>query len=177
MSHIKTTAAGVGATFVGAAVAAFIGMGSAYADDSLTPDPYEDLFGGSGTVGLSAGQIRDDASLDTQLAAQSLGNAASFDAYVDNFEEAGTAHPLTQLIYGLDPSAFAVQHDPDITGYLTAAAGSVDGVSDAGGYLVPDDFLGYVAVDLDAFLLNPTGLGPLLLGPVIDLLLGFPASP
>jgi hypothetical protein len=63
-----------------------------------------------------------------------------------------------------------VQFDPDIAGYLTDAFGP----GDAGGYLVPDDALGYLATDLDFFLLSPTGLDPALLGPVLDTLLGFP---
>ncbi len=48
-----------------------------------------------------------------------------------------------------------IQHDADIIGTV---AGS------GGGFLVPDDFLGYLATDLDYFLLTPTGLDPLALG-------------
>ena len=174
MSRKHSTALGFSAAISGAAVAAFISMGTAHADDSLlAPDGFQDMFGAPGTAGLSAGQIADNVSLDEQAFLNGPGNAGAFDTAVDTFESTGTAHPLTQAIFALDPSAFAVQHDVDITGYLTAA----QGVGDAGGYLVPDDFLGYVATDLDAFLLNPTGLGPLLLGPLIDVLLGFPASP
>jgi hypothetical protein len=169
MSRKHSTALGISAAMSGAAVAAFVSMGTAHAD----ADGYEDMFGAPGTAGLSSAQTADNLALDTSAFEQNPGNAASFDTLVDSFESTGTAHPLTQLIFAIDPSAFAVQHDADITGYLTAAQGA----GDAGGYLVPDDFLGYTAVDLDAFLLNPTGLGPLLLGPLIDVLLGFPASP
>lgn len=176
MSRKHSTAFSIGAALGGAAVAAFVSMGTAHAVPG-DADGYQDLFGAPGTPGLSPAQTADNLALDTAAAQSNLGNAQSFDTLVDSFESTGTAHPLTQLIYALDPSAFAVQHDADIVGYLTAANGSVDGVSDAGGYLVPTDFLGYTAVDLDAFLLNPTGLGPLLLGPLIDLLLGFPAAP
>ena len=173
MSRKHSTALGISAAVAGAAVAAFVGMGTAHADDSLTPDGYQDLFGAPGTTGLSAGQAADNVSLDEHAFLNNAGSAGAFDSAVDSFESTGTAHPLEQLVWGLDPSTFVVQHDADIAGYLTAA----NGAGDAGGYLVPDDFLGYVATDLDAYLLNPTGLGPLLLGPLIDVLLGFPASP
>jgi hypothetical protein len=141
------------------ATAAMIGLGSApaaHADDTLTPDGYSDLFGASGP------QAADDHSLDLQLFDQNPGTAASFDQAVDTFQ-ASDAHGIADLIYALDPSAFTVATDPDIVGTLAG-----------GGYLVPDDFLGYLATDLDFFLLNPTGLDPLLLAPVIDTLLGSP---
>lgn len=173
MSRKHSTALGLGAALGGAAVAAFVSMGTAHA--VIDADPYQDLFGAPGTEGLSAGQIRDNVALDASSFTSNPTGTASFDTLVDNFEESGTAHPLTQAIFALDPSAFAVQYDSDIDGYLpTSIAPIMDGVH---GYLVPTDFLGYTAVDLDAFLLNPTGLGPLLLGPIIDLLLGFPAAP
>jgi hypothetical protein len=175
MSRKHSTAVGFGTAMAGAAVAAFLSMGTAHADDSLVPDGYQDLFGAPGTAGLSAGQAADNVSLDEQAALNNLGSAGAFDAAVDRFEEAGTAHPLTEAIFALDQSAFVVQYDSDIDGYLpTSIAPEVAGLH---GYLVPDDFLGYLAVDLDAYLLNPTGLGPALLGPLIDVLLGFPASP
>ncbi|MGA8547336.1 MAG: hypothetical protein WB785_19045 [Mycobacterium sp.] len=162
MSRKHSTALGFSAAISGAAVAGFISMGTAHAD----ADAYEDLFGGPGTIGLSAGQIRDNVALDQSMFESNPGNAAAVDTLVDNFEASGTAHPLEQLFFGLDPSAYVTQVDPDIAGYLPG-----------GGYLVPDDFLGYLGTTLDADLLNPTGLGPLLLGPLIDVLLGFPASP
>lgn len=173
MSRKHSTALGIGAALGGAAVAAFVSMGTAQADDSLAPDPYQDLFGAPGTIGLSSSQIAANVASDEQLFLTNPTGAAAFDVGVDAFEHSGTSHALTQTIFALDPSAFVVQHDPDIAGYLTDAAGA----GAAGGYLVPTDFLGYVATDLDAFLLNPTGLGPLLLGPLLDLLLGFPAAP
>jgi len=168
MSRKHSTALGIGAALGGAAVAAFFSMGTAQALPGDF-DGYEDLFGGPGTSGISPAQIASNVALDTAAAQSNLPNAQAVDTLIDSFESTGTAHPLTQLVYGLDPSTFAVQFDPDIDGYLTGA--------NAGGYLVPTDFLGYVATDLDAYLLNPTGLGPLLLGPLIDLLLGFPANP
>src|SRR5947209_390544 len=171
MSRKHSTA--IVAALGGAAVAAFGGMGTAHADDALTPDWFQDLFGAPGTAGLSAGQTADNVSLDEQLFLNNPGGAGAFDVAVDSFENTGTAHPLEQLFWGIDHSAYVVQFDPDVTGYLTAA----NGAGDAGGYLVPDDFLGYLGTTLDADLLNPTGLGPLLLGPLIDVLLGFPASP
>ncbi|MGB6206435.1 hypothetical protein [Mycobacterium sp.] len=165
MSRKHSTALGFGAAISGAAVAGFISMGTAHAD----ADFYEDVFGAPGTSGLALGQAADNVALDQAMFASNPGNATAVDILGDSFENSGTAHPLEQLFFGLDPSAYQVQFDPDITGYLTGA--------NAGGYLVPDDFLGYLGTTLDADLLNPTGLGPLLLGPLIDVLLGFPASP
>jgi hypothetical protein len=164
MSRKHSTALGIGAAMGGAAVATFLSMGMAHADDSLVPDGWSDLFGSSGP------QAADDASLDHQMFLANPGEAASFDQAVDTFESQGLDHGITQLINAVDPSAFTVQFDPDIQGYLLTPA------ADAGGYLVPDDFLGYLATDLDFFALNPLGLDPVLLGPLIDTLLGFPAS-
>ena len=168
MSRKHSTALGFGTAMAGAAVAAFIGMGTAHAVPG-DADGYQDLFGGPGTAGLSPAQIADNVALDNAAAQSNLGNAQAFDTLVDSFENTGTAHPLEQLFFALDPSAYQAQFDPDIAGYLTGIH--------AGDYLVPDDFLGYLGTTLDADLLNPTGLGPLLLGPLIDVLLGFPANP
>jgi hypothetical protein len=170
MSNKKFTA--VGAVMGGAAVAAFLSMGTANAVPALDTDGYSDLFGGAGTTGLTAGQIATNTAMDSELASSNLGAAQAFDTAVDLFEHTGTDHGVTQLISALDPHAFVVQFDPDIAGYLTSAFGP----GDAGGYLVPDDFLGYLATDLDFFLLSPTGLDPALLGPIIDTLLGFPTA-
>ena len=161
MSRKHSTALGVGAAAAGAAVAAFISMGTAHADDTLTPDGYSDLFGATGTPGYPNAAGMDNASLDAQLFDQNPGQAASFDQYVDTFES-NNDHAIANLINALDPSAFVTQHDPDIVGTLFG-----------GGYLVPDNSLGYLATELDAFLLNPTGLG-FLLSPVIEILVGSP---
>jgi hypothetical protein len=168
MSRKNSTARAVGAAIGGAAVAAFIGMGTAHATPALDADGYSDLYGATGTPGILFGQTATDTALDSELFSQNPGAATAFDTAVDLFQSTGTDHGVTQLINALDPSAFQVQFDPDITGYLTGA--------DAGGYLVPDDFLGYLATDLDFFLLSPLGLDPALLGPVIDTLLGFPTA-
>jgi hypothetical protein len=162
MSRKHSTAIGIGTAMAGAAIAAFVGMGTAQADDTLTPDGYTDLLGGGNLP-----QATDDASLDAQLFDQNPGYAASFDESVDNFQSSPFDHGLQSLIYALDPSAFTIQHDPDIIGTV---AGS------GGGFLVPDDTLGYLATDLDYFLLTPTGLDPLALGAIIDTLLGSPPS-
>jgi hypothetical protein len=148
---------GVSAAVAGAAVAAFLSMGNAYADT----DGYSDLFGAIGTPGYPTAAGLDNASLDTQLFDQNPGQALAFDQYVDTFES-NNDHAVANLINALDPAAFVTQHDADITGTLLG-----------GGYLVPDDSLGYLATELDAFLLNPTGLG-FLLSPVIEILLGSP---
>jgi hypothetical protein len=170
MSQKNSTALAVGAAIGGAAVAAFLSMGTAHAVVGLDTDGYSDLFGASGTPGILFGQTATDTALDSELLSQSPGNAAAFDTAVDLFQSTGTDHGVTQLIAALDPHAFVVQFDPDIAGYLTNGFGP----GDAGGFLVPDDFLGYLATDLDFFLLSPTGLDPALLGPVLDTLLGFP---
>ncbi|HEU0190054.1 MAG TPA: hypothetical protein VFR17_02110 [Mycobacterium sp.] len=152
----------------GAIAAALIGLGAAglahadqivVTDPSPEPDGYTDLFGGGGNLPQTA----DDVSLNEQLFANNPGAATAFDLSVDNFQSQAGDHPITNLINGLDPSAFAIEHDPDIVGTLQG-----------GGFLVPDDFLGYLAVDLDYFLLTPTALAPALLGPVIDTLAGSP---
>jgi hypothetical protein len=158
MSRKHSTALGFGTAMAGAAVAAFIGIGTAHADDTLAPDGYSDLFGSSGP------QAADNASLDAQLFDQNPGYAASFDESVDNFQSSPFDHALQSLIYAIDPSAFTLQSDPDIVGTVNAAHQ----------FLVPDDFLGYLVTDLDYFLLTPTGLDPLALGAIIDTLLGSP---
>src|SRR5947209_2334566 len=152
MSRKNSTALAVGAAVGGAAVAAALSMGTAHAVVG-DADGYEDLFGGPGTIGISAGQIRDNVALDAAMAQQNLGNAQAFDTLVDNFENSGTAHPLEQLFFGLDPSSYVTQFDPDINGYLPNA---VDAATGLHGYLVPDDFLGYLGTALDVDLLNPT---------------------
>jgi hypothetical protein len=149
---------GVSAAVAGAAVAAFLSMGNAYAD----ADGYSDLFGAIGTTGYPTSAGLDNASLDAQLFDQNPGQALAFDQFVDTFES-NNDHPIADLIYSLDHSAFLLQSDPDIVGTASAT----------GQYLVPDDSLGYLATELDAFLLNPTGLG-FLLSPVIEILLGSP---
>jgi hypothetical protein len=159
MSQRNSTALAVGASIGGAAIAAFVSMGTAHAVGDA--DGYSDLFGATGTPGVVATQGAADSSLDTQLFDQNPGDAASFDQAVDSFQ-AFDDHPIAGLINSIDPAAFVTQTDPDIVGTLAG-----------GGYLVPDDFLGYLATDLDFFVLNPTGLG-FLLSPVVDLLLGSP---
>jgi hypothetical protein len=160
MSRKHSTALGVGAAVAGAAVAAFISMGTAYAVGDA--DGYTDLLGGGNLP-----QAADNASLDTQLFDNNPGGAAAFDASVDNFQSSPFDHGLQSLIFALDPSSFVIQHDADIIGTV---------LNTDGGYLVPDNFLGYLATDLDYFLLTPTGLDPLLLGAVIDTLLGSPPA-
>jgi len=49
----------------------------------------------------------------------------------------------------------------------------ITGTLPDGAYLVPEDSLGYLATEVDAFLLNPTGLDDLV-SPVIEILLGSP---
>jgi hypothetical protein len=167
MSQKNSTARAVGAAIGGAAIAAFVGMGTAHAVVG-DADGWEDLLGAPDTTGLAAGQGAANAAYDLELFDNNPGSAAAFDVAVDSFEHTGTEHAITQLVDSIDHNAFVVQFDPDFTGYLTGV--------DAGGYLVPDDFLGYLATDLDFFLLNPTGLDPALLGPLVESLLGFPTG-
>lgn len=173
MSHKQFTA--IGAALGGAAVAAFVGMGTAHADpvldtyaidplivqagDTFTPnDAYDMLFGAYGTQGV------ENASLDLADAQQNLTGYEGFTTAVIAFEQTAGDHGLENLIYALDPSAFYEQTTAGITGTLFDAGGA---------YLVPDDFLGYLATGLDYGLLTPTGLD-YVLTPLIDLLAGQP---
>jgi hypothetical protein len=164
MSRKNPTAMGIGAAISGAAIAAFIGMGTAHADPSGSIDNpfvntdtggYSELFGGTGTV---QGAI--DAQDDVTLAAGSSSDAAAFSSNVVAFEDV-VDHPLADIIQAIDPEAFVYQVSTGID-----PTGSIDGA-----YLVPDDSLGYLATSLDYFLLSPTGLGDLL-GPIGEILLG-----
>ena len=76
----------------------------------------------------------------------------------------------SNLIYAVDPSAFYLQTTEGVMGTVSE---TVSGVS--GAYLVPDDFLGYLATGLDYGLLTPTGLD-YVLTPLIDLLAGSPVA-
>jgi len=154
----------IGAALGGAAVAAFVGMGTAQAipGTELDTDGYSDLYGAVGNENITAAQGAANAALDQQLFLQDPTTALSFDHAVDIFESSDV-HALADLINALDPSSFAVQYDPDIVGTFDAL----------GGYLVPDDALGYLAQSVDFFLLDPTGLG-FLLSPVIEILAGSP---
>jgi hypothetical protein len=166
MSRLNPTAVGIGAAIGGAAMAALIGMGTAQADPTGTLDNpfvntdtggFSELFGGTGTV-----QGANDLSADTQLADMNSGDAAAFSTQVATFED-NLDHPIASLIHDIDPSAFEYQISPDID--------PVGSVPTDPAYLVPDDSLGYLATELDFFLLNPTGLGDLL-GPIGEILLG-----
>jgi len=146
-------------TAVGGALAvAALSMGTAHADPFLdpypAPDPYDVLFGAMGSQGAS------NALLDTNLAISNPSGDLTFMNDVAAFEAAPFEHGVENLINAIDPSAFSDQVTTGITGTLSD-----------GGYLVPENFLGYLATDLDYFALNPTRLD-YLLGPVIDLLLG-----
>jgi hypothetical protein len=179
MSHKHSTA--IGTALGGAAIAAFVGMGTAHADPSVTVDPYFDsasiitagdkfspndaydiLFGSASTQGT------DNAALDLSDAQSNLTGYEGFTTAVQTFEQTAGDHGLENLIYALDPSAFYLQTTDGVTGTV---AETVSGVT--GAYLVPDDFLGYLATGLDYGLLTPTGLD-YVLTPLIDLLAGSP---
>jgi hypothetical protein len=179
MSHKYSTA--IGAALGGAAVAAFVGMGTAQASPTITIDPYSDvaaiaglgdkitpndaydiLFGSASTQGM------DNAALDLSDAQANLGGYESFVTDVVQFEQTASEHGLENLIYALDPSAFYLQTTEGVAGTVSE---TVSGVT--GAYLVPDDFLGYLATGLDYGLLTPTGLD-YVLTPLIDLLAGSP---
>jgi hypothetical protein len=165
MSRKNSTAVGIGAAISGAAVAAFIGMGTAHADVAPPGDQgFSILFGGDGTdPGVTAGQASANEAADLSLYQQNPADAAAFNTDVTQFE-IGNDHPLEDLIQAIDPSAYSTQVTDGITGTFT----------ESGGYLVPENFLGYVGTSLDYFTLNPTGLD-YLLAPVIELLVGSPA--
>jgi len=179
MSHKYSTA--VGAALGGAAIAAFVGMGTAQASPDVTVDTYYDtpgvatagdtflpndaydmLFGSASTQGV------DNAALDLSDAQANLSGYESFTTDVMTFEQTAGEHGLENLIYALDPSAFYLQTTDGVMGTVSE---TVSGVT--GAYLVPDDFLGYLATGLDYGLLTPTGLD-YVLTPLIDLLAGSP---
>ena len=172
MSHKHSTALGIGAALGGAAVATFLSMGTAYADPvadyPINNDGFEILFGGPGTQGLVDGQIAANIASDTNLADSNPGAEDTLSTDAALFEATAGDHGLETLIHAIDPSAYVVQFTPGIDGTLSTAG-------DVGGYLVPDDFLGYLGTELDAFLLTPLGLDPALLGPLLDAILGSPA--
>jgi hypothetical protein len=169
MSRKHSTALGIGAAMGGAAVAAFLSMGTAHAVDGypVDDDGFQILFGAPGTEGLLAGQIADNVTADANLTASSQGAETTLSNDAALFEATAGDHGLETLIHAIDPTAYVVQFTPGIDGTLTTAG-------DIGGYLVPDDFLGYVGTELDAFLLSPLGLDPALLGPLLDAILGSP---
>ncbi len=177
MSHKYSTA--IGTALGGAAIAAFVGMGTAHAGPTITIDPYYDspgivatgdtftpndaydiLFGSAGTQGT------DNAALDLSDAQSNVTGYESFTTDVATFESTAGDHGLENLIYALDPSAFYLQTTDGVAGTVSE---TVSGVT--GAYLVPDDFLGYLATGLDYGLLTPTGLD-YVLTPLIDLLAG-----
>jgi hypothetical protein len=171
----------IGAALGGAAAAAFVGMGTAHAapvveidpyfndpaiiqagDTFLPNDAYDMLFGSVGQQGI------DNAALDLSDAQANLSGYEAFTTSVATFESTVGEHGLENLIYALDPSAFYLQTTDGVMGTVSE---TVSGV--AGAYLVPDDFLGYLATGLDYGLLTPTGLD-YVLTPLIDLLVGSP---
>ena len=165
MSRKYPTAVGIGAALSVAAIATFLSMGTAHAlPDGTEDNPFintdtggfSELFGGTGTA-----QGPNDLAADVQLLDVNPGDAAAFSSQVATFETSSIDHPIADIVHAIDPSAFEFQLSPGIVepGFFS------------GDYLVPDDFLGYLATDLDFFLLNPTGLGDLL-GPIGEILLG-----
>ncbi len=180
MSQKYSTA--IGAALGGAAFAAFVGMGTAHATPDVTVDTYYDspgviaagdvqpgpndaydiLFGAAGTQGAA------NNTLDISDAQANLTGYESFATDAAAFESNAGEHGLENLIYALDPSAFYLQTTDGITGTVAETVSGVDGA-----YLVPDDFLGYLATGLDYGLLTPTGLD-YVLTPLIDLLAGSP---
>jgi hypothetical protein len=157
---VRRTGLGVSLAAGAAVAAAMFGMGTAHADVLGTEnDPFintdpggiSELFGGTGTV-----QGVNDLAADGELIATNPGDATAFALQVGTFES-NVDTPLTSIIQSIDPNAFEWQ--------ISA------GVDSGAAYLVPDDFLGYLATDLDFFVLQPTGLGDIL-GPLGDILLG-----
>jgi hypothetical protein len=156
----------------GAIAAAMLSMGTANAAPDIVVPPIDDgfqvLFGQVGNENISAAQIATNVTDDANLTATNSGAETALTNSADLFQATGTDHGIEQLVFALDPSSFALQSTSGIDGYLTGV--------DAGSYLVPDDSLGFLATDLDFFLLSPTGLDPGLLGPILDTLLGFPTG-
>lgn len=184
MSYKYFTA--IGTALGGAAIAAFVGMATAHADtpyvdtydtspgdagvvaagDHLTTpnDAYDILFGAQGLTANTQGF--DNNALDVSAADSNLTGYESFANSVVTFEDSAGTHGLENLIFAIDPSAF----------YEQTTTGVIGTIADSGGaYLVPDDFLGYLATGLDYGLLTPTGLD-YVLTPLIDILLGAPPA-
>jgi hypothetical protein len=148
------------------------GVGDPFIDPYLPPNGempngYTDLFGGMGTQGV------ENQGLNEQLIIQDPTTAASFSHSVELFEEANS-HPLENLIYALDPSAFYLQVDAGVDGTIASTTATIGGET-LNAHLVPDDILGYTATLLDYGLLTPTGLG-FILDPVINILAGEPPA-
>jgi hypothetical protein len=177
MSHKYSTA--IGAALGGAAVAAFVGMGTAHATpvvdtyydspgvitagDSILPnDAYNILFGAMGTTANTQGF--ENNALDVSTALSNLSGYESFTNSVVTFEDTIGDHGLENLIFAIDPSAFYEQTTTGVAGTLLEGSTA---------YLVPDSFLGYLATGLDYGLLTPTGLD-YVLTPLINLLVGAP---
>jgi hypothetical protein len=160
----RRTALGLATVIGGAAAAAMLGMGTANADTVIIdpqspPDPYVVLFG------AGPEQLAGNTQLDTNAQLADPTNYQIFQNDVSAFEASPFEHGLEQLVNAIDPSAFYEQ----VGGLNADAIGTLAG----GAYLVPDDFLGYLATGLDYGLLTPTGL-TYVLTPLIDLLAGQP---
>ncbi|WP_343709767.1 hypothetical protein [Mycobacterium sp.] len=173
MSQSKFTGLGIGAAMAGAAVAAFVGMGTAsadivspFADPYAAPDPYDVLFGAQGAQGIANSNL--DASALTS-------NPTSYDTFAQDvgaFESTASEHGLENLVNAIDPSAFYEQTGGlGVNSVTNAAFEGTIGSADA--YLAPDSALGYLATGLDYGLLTPTGLD-FVLTPLIDILTGTP---
>ncbi|MGA8332455.1 MAG: hypothetical protein WB777_24695, partial [Mycobacterium sp.] len=110
MSHKHSTA--IGAALGGAAIAAFVGMGTAHASPEVTVDAYADtpavaatgdtflpndaydiLFGSAGAQGL------DNSTLDISDAQSNVTGYESFTTDVVAFEGQAGEHGLENLIY------------------------------------------------------------------------------
>jgi hypothetical protein len=174
MSRKYSTAFGLAVS--GAAAAAALSMGTAYADTPVvdayayTPgigtagdpylpnDAYDMLFGSSGTQGT------ENAALDLSDAQSNVTGYEGFTTDVVTFEQTAGDHGLENLINAIDPSAFYEQTTAGVTGTIADTSGA---------YLVPDSALGYLATGLDYGLLTPTGLD-YVLTPLIDILTGQP---
>ncbi len=126
--------------------------------DTYAPgDAYTVLFGADWRSGL-----RRTTCWTSTPQPQTPTSYAVFVNDVDAFEAAPFEHGLENLVNAIDPSAFYEQISTGITGTIADSGGA---------YLVPDDFLGYLATGLDYGLLTPTGLN-FVLTPLIDILLG-----
>ena len=159
MSRKHSAALGVGAAVAGAAVAAFLSTGTAYATGD---DGYSDLFGAAGTVGLPDAAGADNATLDASLVHDDLFLAGWFHSAVDQFETYNI-HPIADLLNAFDPSAFVHQIDPS----------DIVGTFPDGSYLVPADTLGFLATWIDFFWLDSAGQA-LLGSDVVNLLAASP---
>jgi hypothetical protein len=75
----------IGAALGGAAIAAFVGMGTAQADYPINDDGFQILFGAPSTAGLEPGQLATNVTSDANLTASNPGLKTVLSRFRQNF--------------------------------------------------------------------------------------------